>query len=76
MWDRATPANARTTTQFAPIIGELCVQAIEGKLPQLLEETWSITKNRVKHSRFTGTSVQGILDKDSFATTEDLLQSG
>jgi hypothetical protein len=56
-------------------MGELCVQAIEGKLPAHLAETWSLQKNRVKHSRFTGTSVQGVLDTKSFATSEDLLRT-
>ena len=58
--------------QFLPVIGDLCVQAMEDKLPPHLKEAWSYIRIRKDYKPDRGDSVLTVLDLSKLATKEDL----
>ena len=47
--------------QFAPVMGEVIVAGVEGRLSEEMKRTWAHDKVRVFNSRYQGTVMQGPL---------------
>lgn len=62
------------SSKFAPVMGELCLAAIERRLPEELSHAWSYGRSRVEHLRPRDTVIQGELKVSEFATAADLLR--
>lgn len=59
--------------QFLPIIGDVCVKAMEDKLEPHLKEAWSYTRVRKNYKPDRGDSVLKQLDLSALANPEDLM---